>query len=150
MEQTKEVQGVALYAEFSKSNATLMFIVTPDGFSQQGYEVRASLYRRVVTDYSPRKQWRNSSLSAIDFAKPLRAGDEFRRKRLAEERLSTVQQLFEIIGANGWTLIKQPIFVEVSQKDLDEIREHKTPSKIIYRINQTRKALGFPEEIVNA
>jgi hypothetical protein len=144
---TKEVQGVAVYAEFSKPNATMMFIITPDGYSEEGHKVNASLYRRIVTSYSPKKQWRNTSLIEVDFSRPLPSGDNFRKQRLAEERLLIVRQLFEGIVTGGWSLVKEPIFVEVSKKDLDDVRKRKTPSKIVYRINQTRKTLGFPVEM---
>jgi hypothetical protein len=145
---TKDVQGTALYLEFtqptSTANATLMMLFTPDGFSEDGTQVDASLYRRVVTDYAPKRQWRNTILKRIDLARALPAGDEFRRKRLAEERLIGINSLFAQVSTQGWTLVKQPVIIEVSKRDLLDIAARKTPSKIIYRINQSRKALGFP------
>lgn len=142
---TKDVQGTALYLEFTNgSNATMMMLVTPDGFAEDGNQVDASLYRRIVTSYAPKRQWRNTALRRIDLARALPKGDDFRRKRLAEERLVYVKGLFDQVTNQGWALIKQPIVVEVSKRDLADVAKRKTPSKVIYRINQSRKALGFP------
>jgi hypothetical protein len=41
----------------------------------------------------------------------------------------------------------EPFLVETSQNDLVEIGKSETPVKVVYRINQSRKALGFPVEI---
>lgn len=145
---TKDVQGTALYLEFtqpaSTANATLMLLFTPDGFAEDGSQVDASLYRRIVTDYAPKRQWRSTRLKRIDLARALPKGDDFRRKRLAEERLVGTGGLFAQVTTQGWTLTKQPVIIEVSKRDLTDIAAHKTPSKVIYRINQSRKALGFP------
>jgi hypothetical protein len=142
---TKDVQGTALYLEYTNaSNATLMMLVTPDGFAEDGNQVDASLYRRIVTSYAPKRQWRTSPMRRIDLARALPKGDDFRRQRLAEERLVYVKGLFEQVTNQGWSLVKQPIIVEVSKRDLTDIAKRKTPSKVIYRINQSRKALDFP------
>lgn len=147
---TKDVQGTAMYAEFTRSHggsttATLMLLLTPDGFTEEGRQVNAMMYRRVVTSYAPKRQWRSTFLNKVDFDRPLRKGDEFRRKRLAEERIAPVTMMLEQIVSQGWTLVKEPVFVEVSKHDLTDVDKRKTPSKVIYRINQSRKALGFPE-----
>lgn len=152
---TKDVQGTALYLEFVRShggttNATLMMLFTPDGFTEEGMKVDAMFYRRVVTSYAPKRQWRNSVLKGIDLARALPKGDEFRRKRLAEERLLSLRSTLEQVASQGWTMVKEPVIVEVSKRDLADLAKRKTPSKIIYRINQSRKALGFPEVATTA
>lgn len=148
---TKDVQGTALYLEFTRSygtsSGTLMMLFTPDGFAEDGTQVNASLYRRVVTSYAPKRQWRNTALKGIDLARALPKGDDFRRKRLAEERLLGLTSLFEQVTNQGWTLTKQPVIIEVSKRDLTDIAARKTPSKVIYRINQSRKALAFPAAV---
>jgi hypothetical protein len=143
MDATKEVQGTALYAEFSKgASGTLMLLITPDGYSEDGEKVEASLYRRVVTSYSPKRQWRNTRMPEVRAALAM-PNDE--KPAYAEQRLASSFSLLEQIITHGWTLVKQPLFVEVSKRDLSDIRNRRTPSKIIYRINQSRKALGFPD-----
>jgi hypothetical protein len=122
-----------------------MLILTPDGFTEEGRQVNATMYRRVITSYAPKRQWRSTPLIAVDLARPLPTGDQFRRNRLAEERMLTLKMTLEQIVHQGWTLVKEPVFVEVSKRDLTDVEKRKTPAKIVYRINQSRKALGFPE-----
>jgi hypothetical protein len=47
----------------------------------------------------------------------------------------------------GWTLFKQPIAVEVTPEDMDDVRLGKTPYKILGRITRCRRTLGFGEEL---
>mgnify|MGYP006099476083 CR=1 FL=1 len=149
----KEVQGVALYAEFRKPGATMQLIVTPDGYNEEGKDVPAHIYRRVVTPHTPKKQWRSSSLritSKMTYCKesrnPLPDAD---KNRVAEKRFAMAEQLFDslLFETGGWSIQSQPLFIETSKKDMTDIRQGKTPNKMLYRINQTRKAQGFPESV---
>lgn len=148
LDNSKDVQGIALYAEFRKPGAMMQIIITPDGYANDGREVAASLYRRVTTPQTPKKQWRNSSLSwraITDLnGQPLEDGQ---REQFTETRMSFASQLFDGIKNGGWILTKEPLFIETSKKDLDDVKMSKTPNKLMYRINQTRDALGFPAEI---
>ena len=49
LDATKDVQGIALYAEFRKPGAMMQILITPDGYANNGKEVPASLWRRVTT-----------------------------------------------------------------------------------------------------
>jgi hypothetical protein len=148
LDATKDVQGISLYAEFRKPGAMMQIIITPDGYSVDGKETPASLYRRVTTPATPKKQWRNSNMSwrAISElngeALPADKKEEF-----TETRLGFATQLFDGIKNGGWTMTKEPLLIETSKKDLDDVKLGKTPNKLMYRINQTKTALGFPAEI---
>lgn len=148
LDATKDVQGITLYAEFRKPGAMMQMFITPDGFSNDGSEVPASLFRRVTTPTAPKKQWRNSNLSSTAVrslnGEPL-ANEK--KEEFAEQRLSFATQLFDSLRSGGWTLTKEPLLIETSKKDLDDIKSSKTPNKLLYRINQTRDAQGFPAEI---
>lgn len=147
----KDVQGVALYAEFRKPGATMQLIITPDGYNEEGKQVPAALYRRVVTPDTPKKQWRSSKLRVTSKMRECAdngttlADDE--RERIAEKRFSFAEQLFDGVISGGWSLEKEPLFIEASKKDMTDVRHGKTPNKMLYRINQTRKAQGFPESV---
>lgn len=52
------------------------------------------------------------------------------------------------LGRNNWKLYKQPIVVEVTPEDLEEIRKSKTPYKVLGRVWKSRKFLGFPDDII--
>jgi hypothetical protein len=146
LEKEKDVQGIALYAQFHKPGAMTQLLITPDGYDESGEKVFASLYRRIVTSTSPKKQWRSSTvrsgeLTELDFEK------EDDRARFAEKRLNFAVQLFDSLLSGKWELHKEPIYLEVSKKDLTDIKVAKTPTKLIYRINQSREALSFETEI---
>lgn len=148
LDATKDVQGIALYAEFRKPGAMMQIMLTPDGYAVDGKMVAASLYRRVITPTTPKKQWRNSKLSIKSIealaGAPL---DTDKKDEFANNRLEFAVQLFDGIKNGGWTMTKEPLFIETSKKDLDDVRAEKTPNKLLYRVNLTRDAQGFPAEI---
>jgi hypothetical protein len=148
LDATKDVQGIALYAEFRKPGAMMQILITPDGYANDGKEVPASLYRRVTTPLTPKKQWRSSNLSwrAVSDLNGEALANE-NRENFAETRMSFATQLFDGIKNGGWILTNETLFIETSKKDLDDVKLSKTPNKMLYRINQTRTALGFPAEI---
>jgi hypothetical protein len=148
LEATKDVQGIALYTEFRKPGAMMQILITPDGYAVDGKEVAASLYRRVTTPATPKKQWRNSNLSwraITDLNGEALANDA--KEQFTETRLGFATQLFDGIKNGGWQMTKEPILIETSKKDLEDVKLGKTPNKLMYRINQTRTVLGFPAEI---
>ena len=148
----KDVQGVALYAEFRRPGATSQIIITPDGYNEEGRQVPAAIYRRVVTPEATKKQWRQTKLrvtskmrECMDHGTTL---DDSQKERIAEKRYEIAKSLFQGFIDGGWTITKEPLFIEASKKDMTDIRQGKTPNKMLYRINQTRKAQGFPESVV--
>ena len=153
MDLGKSVQGVALYGEFARTGATTQIIVSPDGYDTEGNEVPMCIIRRTVTTSSPRKQWRFSSLVEGDTIPTLMHDKgltlEQAKERYCDERMRYASGLFEQIVRGDWTLVGDPILVEVSKIDLDAIRDNKTPTKLIYRINQSRTAQGYPADLVN-
>jgi len=146
LEKDKDVQGIALYAQFHKPGAMTQLLITPDGYEESGEKVYASLYRRIVTSSTPKKQWRSSNIRTADVE-----GYDFEvshdRASFAEKRLSFAVQLFDSLLSGKWELHKEPIYLEVSKKDLTDIKSAKTPTKLMYRINQSREALSYETEI---
>lgn len=146
IDKEKDVQGIALYAQFHKPGAMFQLLMTPDGYNEAGEAVKSSLYRRVVTLDSPKKQWRSSQIrpgdtSEIDFE------NDDHRASLAEQRLNFATQLFDSLLSGKWELHKDPVYLEVSKKDLTDIQVGRTPAKLMYRINQSREALSFETDI---
>jgi hypothetical protein len=150
MEMDKAVQGVAVYLEFARTNATTQIIVTPDGYTSDGVLVPSTLVRRTITTTSPKKQWRFSRLlTASDVSSFVPTVDENTMDQFAEERIKYAATLFDQLLRGEWKLVKTPILIEASKKDYDFISQAKTPTKMLYRISQSRTALDFPAEIVN-
>lgn len=140
---SKAVQGIAVYAEFAKSNATTQIIITPDGYGPSEKIVRMNIVRRTVTKDNPRKQWR---FSMIPDARDTSPHDKI---AYANDRMQYASTLFDQLIAGGWQMMGKPILLETSKDDLEAVRNSKTPTKMIYRINQSRSVNGYPTEIVN-
>lgn len=153
MDITKSVQGVAVYGEFARAGATTQVIVTPDGFDSDGNEVNMCIVRRTVTTSSPRKQWRFSGIMQSDPIMQIAAdkgiGLDEAKEVSCDERMRYAASLFDQIARGDWLMVKDPILVEVSKIDLDAIKAHKTPTKLLYRITQCRAAKGYPADLVN-
>ena len=144
LDKDKEVQGVAVYAEFARSGATTQIIITPEGYTNGGVKVPASIIRRTVTDTTPKKQWKFSRLANTD----LRVHSDADKVPYSDDRMKYARTLFDQLLSGSWALVKQPVLIEASKKDYDDIQISKTPTKMIYRISQSRVALDFPADLI--
>lgn len=149
MDKEKDVQGVVAFLEFTKPGATTQVMIVPDGYAESGNFVPGAFWSRVVTEYRPKAQWRNKKLRGRDRMRErvnngtMITNDEV--EDYAKYRLQDVQYYVDRLSNDGWTLVGKPIYVEASKKDLTDVSQGKTPAKVVYRINQSKKALGFPE-----
>lgn len=149
-----KVQGVAIYAEFRRAGETMQIIVTPDAFTTTGDLVPMTLVRRVVTPETPKKQWRNTSLGMTPLQEILDKGvtpaliPDTSRETFTENRMRHATHYFDRIVEGNWEIQQKPILLEMSKHDADDLSKGKTPNKIIYRMNISRKALGFAEKLV--
>ena len=149
MEKEKPVQGVAVYAEFTREGggATTQVIVTPDGYTTHGELVHATVIRRTVTSHTPKKQWKFSRLvDSPETETGLKTVEG--REAHAENRMRYAATLFDQLLRSNYTIVGTPILVEVSKKDCDSIYVSKTPTKMIYRISQCRTALRYPDDLL--
>jgi len=147
------VAGKALYLEFRRGTETQQLILTPEAIVLGGKAVPMTCYRRKVSAVSPRKTWKQVSSMTMSEAG---AGNVFvpmtKDHALATvpNRMMFTDSLFAQLINHGWQLHKQPIAVEVTQDDLQDIRLSKTPYKILGRITRCRRALNFGEELFSA
>lgn len=159
LDPTQEVQGIAVYVEFRKESmgsvATTQFLLMPDGYRTDGLFVPASLYRRAVDRWSPKRQWRSSFISTQHESHDSLPTYSNREQRIEHgdarlERAINLLRQLAYKGSDGtysWSLVGEPLFIEVSKRDLDDVSSNKTPSKVVYRIGQTRTAKKFPEAL---
>jgi hypothetical protein len=155
MSNTNKVQGYALYAEIGRDDKTslVQFFVTPDGYTEAGQFIPARLYYRQLHSHAPKRQWRVASMNDNAVVNLIESGTsldveqalEFATKRLSD---SFSNLLGRILNGHGWKIINKPLVVEVSQKDMKDIAVAKTPSKVIYRIQQVKKGTDFPDALV--
>jgi|AntRauMFilla1563_2_1112583.scaffolds.fasta_scaffold02736_4 hypothetical protein len=151
--EEKDVQGVAVYAEWTKPESLMQVIFTPDGYTTENMVVRASMYRRITTLENPKKQWNATFLESV--TQPIlewepNSSENLPNKHVqahGEARLEKVTVWFNTMLLSGWEMVKSPLLIEISKKDMDDIFVEKTPSKFMYRVDLARKALGFPEPL---
>lgn len=153
MSDNSVVYGKALYLELEQDggSSVLQLILTPDMQSPTGAHVPMALYRRRLTPAKSRTVW--SAYSTYD--KPSMEDGKFavitsknEAMSLAKVKLTFADKLFTQIIDHGYKLRKQPIVVEISAADLDDLCSHKTPYKILTRVTKTRKLLGFPDSLI--
>jgi hypothetical protein len=143
------IAGKAVYLEFRHGNHTQQIILTPESVMLGGKTVPMTCYRRKISSANPRKTWKQVSSMAMSEV----AGGTYipmtKEHALATvpNRLMFTDSLFNQLINQGWQLYKQPIAVEVTQEDLEDIRMSKTPYKILGRITRSRRALNFGEPL---
>jgi hypothetical protein len=147
MDMDKDVQGVGIYAEFARNDATTQIIVCPDGYDNTGRLIGLSVVRRVITAKNPKKPWRFTILEAESGGGTIM---DTEKDSYCAKRMAVPATLFDQILAGDWKMVGEPILLEVSKKDLDDIGVKKTPTKLLYRAMQSRSALGFPENLINS
>jgi hypothetical protein len=149
------IQGFAVYFEVARgSNTVVQFLLTPDGFNTADDFVGARMYYRQLSSTQPRKQWQGYTLEK-DTVLKLLAGTELSISSMPTSEDFTENRLDKTIGNlikrlhydNNWRITYKPLVVEVSKKDLSDISSWKTPTKVIYRVQQVKKAVGFPETL---
>ncbi len=158
---TTEVRGNALYLEFhreaSASTATFQLLVHPDGVSANSKYVSFGMFYRTLNQSYPKRPWSTSQVGtshvnrAIDpdgkLALPVDASIILDTTGIFQQHVASI---FGQLTRQGYTLFKQPVVVEVSNIDLNEIANGNTPYALMRRVMSARKALGFPEDLVAA
>lgn len=150
MADKDKVIGRAVYMEFRKETQTYQMMITPDGLNNEGRNVPSTLYRRQISRMTPRRAWRTYALPKLVQDTATGTFKTYGTEQSLDEaltRLNYIDSSFTRLAANGYTLYKQPLIVEVSQSDLEEIRNSKTPYKVLGRITRLRKQNGFGEQL---
>lgn len=144
------VVGKALYLEFRKGGLTQQVIFMPEGVSRSGKYVPITTYRRRVSADSPRKTWRQMSTLFKSEVNPdnslVQLGQEHALSTV-RDRINYTDGLFEQLINRGWSLHRTPIGIEVTPDDLEDVRNAKTPYKVLGRITRSRRHLDFGESL---
>jgi hypothetical protein len=110
-----------------------------------------ALHSRVITPVSPKKQWRTTTLRHESVKGLLDEGRQIPEESVSEfteQRMRYGLAMFDELIKHGWKIRQKPILTEISRFDADDIAKGNTPNKVLYRINISRKSLGFPAELV--
>jgi len=143
MTTSTNVCGYAMYLELIHTSArgrTVQVLVTPQGMTSAHTQVPFTLYTRRLTTMTPKKQWRRSSSVTTPTGIPAVEA------RMSQTRI--MRDYMTSLANNDWRLYKEPIIVEITPEDLEDVRLAKTPYKILGRVWKTRKFLGFPAEFI--
>jgi len=154
LNKDQPVQGYVIYGEFTRGGHTRQIFFSPDGYTSAGTFVGMKAHYRTVSKEMPRKQWKITTTYASPISKTLAAAetgepyslDEF-TEEWAEKRLAPIQSYLNDLIARDWQMVGVPLIVEASKQDMDDIAALKTPTKVLYRIKQSRTAAGFPEDL---
>lgn len=150
----KDAAGKALYLEFRKSEYTYQFILTPTLLGRTNDETPHEPYLllRRISSYTPRRNWSFFSAGRIGTARG--ADGSFEQVTAPSVLIALMNSQANIfknyssqLGTRGYTLHKNPIFVEVSFKDLESIKSKKTPNDLYRRILRSRDAFAFGEVV---
>lgn len=171
----RDAAGKALYLEFRKGDNTLQFVVTPDIVDLSGKPQPSYFMRRKISSWSPRRAWNIDTTtdrkvidtpgggrkwithvdelkrdSMGDFLADVSCQDNFDiRSGLLQVRMAyRLSSLFYSLGQQGWGLYKNPLVVEVSYEDIDNLSKSTTPNSLIRRITRSRIALGWGESLI--
>lgn len=158
IDTTKRVVGKALYLELRKDNYTYQLIITPPAFTQDGTAIPACVMQRRLSSWHPRKNWQFSSVPTTgNFAIERNANGDIKEQELNRAQYVGAEHAYRLVSATldslihkDWKLFKQPIAVEATMKDVELLKSGKTSNELIRRIERSRKAFNFPEELFNA
>lgn len=146
---TDKVQGMCVYLELKKVGATSVGVnqlfVFPEGHTDDGEEVQAHMLFRVLTDTKPSGNWTHTPIPQVMPAPSGADGlpdDEL--EGYADFRMKFVVKLFDEAVTKGWSLVGPPLVLEMSQKDFADVRGKEVPQKLLFRMDRTRLALGYP------
>jgi hypothetical protein len=143
---TNNVQGRAVYLEaVHPGGAVTQVLIMPEGLTSAHAIAPLSMYRRRLTVMQPRKTWRHIG-SSVSSARAQELNSD--NAEIASSMLTFLTPMFDGFVSNGWTIRKEPVFVEVTADDLEDSRQGKTPYKVFGRVWKARKFLGFPKEFI--
>lgn len=137
------VVGKSIYLELRDERNTRAYqlLITPKSrvITNPSNVSPPTLYRRMLSTHSPKRQWKCFPLTHESFeneALPI------------SERLGAVNNVLDQLLRGGYKVLKEPIIVDTSMADIAQIRDRRTPYKLLGRIEKVRKAKGFPDKVV--
>lgn len=148
---TNHTVGKALYLELRRGRVTDQVLITPEGISETGRYVPMATYRRRVSESAPRKSWKQQCTlfrSEIhpDTNQLVQLGAEYALATV-KDRVGYMTGLFEQLVSLGYTVYRQPLAIEITPKDLDDVAKGKVPYSAMHRLNQSRLAAGFSAQV---
>jgi len=136
--------GRAVYCEIvlrtNPDASVFQMLLTPEAQSKLVPSLRTIpiAYRRQLTNGGPKKQWRWLNPSSDEY---LPGSSSLQRRRFLDATM-------ERLASRGFVVLKQPLIVDVSEHDLEDIAKRQTPYKLIGRVHKVRRKHGFPTTFI--
>lgn len=149
------VAGIALYIELKSAEVAsfvTQFIVIPKAVAPDGSVIPQHIRTRALSEKRPQPAWRRSDASkgigADDNEKAMRRftqqSDVKNAVELGLEQLRTTIGTMDPVLFSEYTLVGEPLLVEFSDQDAQDMADNATPRGLIGRINRLRDAREFP------
>jgi hypothetical protein len=156
--------GIALYVEASRDMSSTahkkyctQVLIMPEYKPTSGTLVPMTMYRRRISELEPRKTWRHFS-SPTNVQKAFEKNTTSTMVAPADSVVndmifflrSTFDTLTDVASSTSthYSIVGEPIVVEVTAADMEDVRLGKTPYKVFGRVWKCRKKLGFPTDFL--
>jgi hypothetical protein len=144
---TKQAVGKALYIELRRETETSQLILTPQLKNPlKDSLVKPYIISRHMTNLTKRKGWRYTSGPRVPLLD--KTGDTLRAIEMVSPMLKWASPLLNGYQAGGWKVVNKPLFVEMSNDDVIDIIEKKTPAALLRRIMKSRGEAKYPESVL--
>lgn len=149
--------GCGLYLELKRDTPEIIYtaqmLILPEGKTSDGIDVPMTTFYRRISRVHPRRNW--SCTSASTYATRLWTNPSLaylvspaRTDKIVEDISAILRRQFETFTKYDYTLVGEPIVIEVTAEDLSSARLGRMPYKVLGRVNKGRKALKYPEKII--
>jgi hypothetical protein len=159
--------GVALYVEASRDMSSTahnkyctQVLIMPEYKPAGGTLVPMTMYRRRISALEPRKTWRHFSspmTTAKAHEKHSALVTDDLHQAVVNDMVFFLRSTFDTLAepatahttsATRYSIVGEPILVEVTAADIEDVRLGKTPYKTFGRVWKCRKKLGFPTDFL--
>jgi hypothetical protein len=156
MKLEKGVIGYALYLEFRSTKtsipATMQIITTPPFIDpSSNVYVGPVFFARSISSEKPRTQWRKNPIRDTDTldngGSILQAGSVADAVALNSEMFGRINGQIQSMQKMGYTLMGEPLMVEIAEREGVSIRDRDTPDGLFRRVMSARKDSGYPEDV---
>lgn len=139
--------GTAIYLELVTSTGSYISHCSQILLCPEHEQTRSAMYVRHLSTNATRKQWRHrASSSTLQSVRDGERSDSDVTAYIAHSAVTTLDRLI-----NRGYVLREPIFVEFSLEDLDDVRQGKTPYRVMSRVNKVRdKVHGLSKSLVGA
>jgi hypothetical protein len=149
----KDVQGLALYIELRRPLSTIQIVMTPEGFTPSNGVKQPIFFRRTLSSGVTKRKWRTYSIALNKVAaEALQRNSKVDEDVLDEQMTSRLRNLkgyFESAASQGYKMMNNPIYVEVTKEDIESANNGNLPAKLWTRIKSSKVAAGYPETVVS-